>query len=149
MIEHAGFIGIVRTKTIDAKTLKVVAEKEYRNKINNYLLQSIVKWLTGGGAVIPPTQISLGNGIGTPAATDTGLWAPIAGTLKVADYIQVYQTYYAQYAHTYQATDPSGNFTEILLSDTNGNPWCHVAVNDYKSSSQLYTVQWQILCQGN
>lgn len=154
IVELTGFIGIVRTATLDAKTLKVVRAKEYRNKINNYLLQTIVKWLTGTansgqGALLPPTQIQLGSGTGIPTASDTGLWSPIAGTLKTCDFIQPYQSYYGQYSVTYQTTDPSGNYTEIGLFDANGNLWAHVSVNDNKSSSQLYSVQWLIQSIGN
>ena len=154
IVESTGFIGIVRTATIDAETLKVVQAREYRNKINNYLLQTIIKWLTGtansgSGALLPPTQIQLGNGTGTPTAADTGLWAPITGTLKTCDFIQPYQTYYGQYSLTYQTSDPSGNYTEVGLLDTSGKLWAHVSVNDYKSASQLYSVQWLIQAIGN
>lgn len=128
----------------------MVSYKAY-NKITNYTRSSLTKWLSGTSVatVAPPTQIGAGNGLPPygqtgPLPTDTALWAPISGTQRVCDQIQVSQGYFAQYNLTYQTTDPAGFYNELGLFDAAGNLWAHVAINQFKSASQTLTAQWMV-----
>lgn len=129
-----------------AITGDVIEETVYDNIQTNFSRNAHAQWINGTSTqtLPPPSKIQLGNGSGTPAVTDTTLWAPVSGTLYQCDTIQTVQTYYAQYVKTYQASDPAGQFTEVGLLDAAGNMWGHVAINQYKSSQQLLTIQWQV-----
>lgn len=141
-----GVHGIVTCTLRDAETNEVISETVYDNIQTNYSRNALAQWITGTSTqtLIPPTQIQLGNGLGTVSGTDTALFSPIAGTLSACDSIQRVQTYYAQFIKTYNSTDPSGQYTEAGLLDTNGNLWGHVNINQFKSNQQTLTVQWQV-----
>jgi hypothetical protein len=149
MIGGYNLVGIVEVTVRDADG--TVASKRVYNTVTNYCRSSLAKWLSGTSTatVVPPTQIGAGNGTPPygqtgPLPTDTALWAPISGTQRVCDQIQVSQGYYAQFNLTYQTTDPAGFYNELGLFDANGNMWAHVAISQLKSSSQTLTVQWMI-----
>lgn len=111
------------------------------NVVTNQALAALAQWAigvtnVGPGAVPFPTQMQLGTGTGTPSATDTGLFAPAAGTLVAITNFTVYQTFYAQFLAYWGSTTPAGNYTEAGLLDPNGVLWAHVLLQT--SGSQPY-----------
>jgi hypothetical protein len=139
------FVGIVNITVTDADG-NIVSEKTVHNTETNYMRQAVAQWLAGvsNGIVVPPTVIGAGNGTGTPSPTDTSLWSPIAGTTRTVDSITLTRNYYAQFNINYQITDPTGNYTELGLFDSNGNMWAHVSINEYKDVGQMLSVQWMV-----
>lgn len=147
-INRLSFIGIIRATVRDAYSGDIISQNHYFNTDTNYMRKTVAAWLTGTlttTSAPPPTQIGAGNGIGTPAATDTTLWSPIAGTQRVCDNTMTTQGYYAQYNITYQTADPNGAYTEVGLFDANNNLWAHASINEIKSGGQTLTVQWMVM----
>ena len=134
-----------------------------RNKTNNNARAFVAQWLTATsnitgspGAVPGPSQMQLGTGTGSPAATDAGLFTAAAGTLVSLTNQSVYQTYYAQWIAYWGSSTPAGNYTEVVLLDAANNCWAHVLLQT--SSSQPYvpisagqtlTVIWKFNVLGN
>jgi hypothetical protein len=126
-----------------------------KNKVTNYARSYIVQAMTSGDGAVGfywPSEMELGTGTGTPAASDTALINPVVGTMKQCSNIQQYLTYYAQYIATWQSTDPiTGTWTEIGLFDANGNLWAHVVFTNSLviNSGEMLIAQWAIQLLGN
>lgn len=133
--------GIVTCTVLDGDG-EVVRRTVYENMPMNYGLTGMCTWLTGG-TITRPSQIELGTGTGTVAATDTALWSATANTLKTAQVQQVYNSNTAEWNATYNPGDPSGTFTEAGLFDTNSNLWAHVVIDESKDDTQSLVVDWQ------
>lgn len=134
------------------KDSKVVREYKEHNKMTNYARGYIAQMLAGSiqGPLILPSQIELGTGSGTAAATDTDLWSPTIATMKPCSYTQVYLNYFAQYIVTWLTTDPiQGTWTEAGLKDANGNLWAHTAFNLTINPGEMLVGQWQVQIVGN
>lgn len=133
--------------------LPVKRKVKSKNTVTNFARQQIVSILTNSvSSIIPPNQMQLGTGSGTPTASDTNLWSPSAGTLKPCTSIQAYLTYYAQFITTWLSTDPvQGNWTEVGLKDSNGNLWAHSAISlgITVGSGDALTSQWTIQILSN
>lgn len=102
--------------------------------MTSYALSALAQWMTGtpnvgANALIPPSQIILGSGSGTPSINDTSLFSPVAGTIKTCEYIQTSSSGQSYFGHTYNSSDPAGTFTEMGLQDTNGNLWTKSILN--------------------
>lgn len=111
--------------------------------VTNYMLVSIVNWLTGTSTTqsqIPPTQVELGTGSGTVTPSDTALWSPVTGTLANCDYLYVNTQYSTFFGHTYTQGAITGSFTECGLLDTSGNLWMHGVVTITVASNQVCSV---------
>lgn len=113
--------------------------------VTNYARTAIAKWLTGTsnipgtGAVVPPSSIQLGTGTGILQSSDIALWTPAASTSKSCSLYTV-SGYGIQFATSYTATDPNGNYTEAGLFDTVGNIWVHGRIGANKSGTNILSV---------
>lgn len=149
MDDIPGLLKVIESGRMDWKRKHV-----QKNKVTNYARQYLATVLAQSvtGALILPNQTQLGTGTGTPAATDTDLWNPVAGTLKPCSGIQVYLTYYAQFVTAWQTSDPiQGSWSEIGLKDVAGNLWAHAAItsNLTVNDGELLVSQWQVQILGN
>lgn len=119
-----------------------------KNTVTNFARQQIVSILTNKvSSIIPPSQMELGTGSGTPSASDTDLWSPSAPTLKPCSSIQQYLTYYAQFICTWLSTDPiQGSWYEVALKDVNNNLWAHAAIplGVTIASGDALACQWSV-----
>lgn len=122
------------------------------NKVTNYARAYMVQMLTGTAVpIVLPSKMELGTGSGTPAATDTDLWAPAVATLKPLSVLQVYLTYYVQFVCTWNTADPvQGTWTEVGLKDANGNLWAHGAMSAFTvNAGEMLVGQWAVQILGN
>ena len=119
-----------------------------KNTVTNFARQQIVSILANSvSSILTPTKMELGTGSGTPSATDTDLWSPSAGTLKLCSSVAPYLTYNAQYICTWLSTDPiTGTWTEVGLKDGNNNLWAHSAIsgNITISTGDALACQWSV-----
>lgn len=151
--ETATAVGYVRLIKHDANGV-LIYDQIHKNQLTTYARSASAQMWTGN-AIATPNSIQVGNGSPTVPRvgvdpSDTALWAPMAGTLRVCDFTSVWLTYTTQYSITYQQSDANGDWTEIGLFDKNGNLWSHVAVTGFtKNSGETVTVQWQIQHIGN
>jgi hypothetical protein len=151
--ETATAVGYVHIMKHDAEG-NLVEDRWFKNQLTNYARNAAAQMWCGTSL---PTPNSIQVGSGSPTApitgvqqTDTALWSPMAGTLKVVDFATVWLGYNSQYSATYQQSDALGTWTELGLFDANGNLWSHVQLNNLtKDSSSTITVQWQIQHIGN
>lgn len=148
------FRGRVRWRLVDAASGRTVRSGRASNTVTNLLLQQAVGWLLSCSA-----QIGLGNGSPPSgqtgaAATDTGLWSPVAGTQRGVDYQQTDMTYWALYSLTYTTADPTGTFTEagLWLTPPGGSQFfaAHVVLSNVnKQPGMMLVVQWEIQAVGD
>ena len=128
--------------------LPVKKKIKSHNTITNFARQQIVSILANSvSSILTPSKMELGTGSGTPSATDTDLWSPSAGTLKLCSSIAPYLTYNAQYICTWLSTDPiQGTWTEVGLKDSNNNLWAHSAIsgNITISTGDALSCQWSV-----
>lgn len=119
-----------------------------KNTVTNFARQQIVSILANSvSSILTPSKMELGTGSGTPSATDTDLWSPSAGTLKLCSSIAPYLTYNAQYICTWLSTDPiQGTWTEVGLKDSNNNLWAHslISGNITISTGDALSCQWSV-----
>ncbi len=122
------------------------------NIANNHAFSAFASWIggvnnTGYNPVSPPTQIQLGSGTGTPAISDTGLFATITGTLTTLSYVQTNAPTSGTTTFVFQiaAGVVTTQVTEAILRDTSGNIFAHTMFSTpfTPSSSQNVTIQWE------
>lgn len=129
--------------------LPVKRKIKSNNTVTNFARQQIVSILTNSvSSIVPPSEMQLGTGSGTPSPSDVNLWSPAIGTLKPCSAIGAYLTYYAQFICTWLSTDPiQGSWTEVGLKDANGNLWAHsaimsdITIGDGDALSGQWTIQ--------
>lgn len=119
----------------------------------NYSHSALAQWVgginnTGYQAVVPPSQIELGSGSGTPSAGDVGLFSPYSATLTPLSYVTVNSP--SQGTTTFVFQIPAGKVTtqvtEALMRDVNGNNWFHTMFGTAftPTASENLTIQWQV-----
>lgn len=120
------------------------------NTVTNAALAALVQWLTGTGnigyAAAPyPNYVELGTGSGTPAPTDTALFAPVAATNTQVAILQPSASNPAQaeWIVAFPSSVPTGTYTEAGLFTTNGTLFAHVAgLTIDLSASTTTSLQW-------
>lgn len=107
----------------NARTGRFTRRQRHKNTLSNYALAAGAQWFAGvanvpgGGGVVGPNYVALGNGVGTPAATDTAAFAEVNGARVSCSSRSQYQTYYAMLVGFFAATVPQIKYTEAILSD--------------------------------
>lgn len=97
--------------------------QRYKNTLSNYALAAVAQWLSGtsnvsgGGGVVGPNYVALGNGVGLPAPTDIAAFAEVNGARVLCSSRSQYLTYYAMLVGFFAATVPQIKYTEAILTD--------------------------------
>lgn len=145
----AGRVRIV-TRSLDGRILR--DSGFVPNQITNAGAAAIAQWLTGspnrgasGQAVPYPAYMELGDGTGTPAATDTDLFhpnpatnvhvtqsGPVAGSPLTAQWTAVWGSSYGPYSAT-----------EAGLLSASGVLWAHTLATVDLSADSSTSIQWQ------
>jgi hypothetical protein len=131
-------MGIVITSKITAflyesDTKKIISVQEYKNTLTNTFMNRIAQWLggannTGANAVLGASKFQMGTGSGTPAASDTSLFTPVASSLINIAGANVSGNS-VSYIINYPANTTSGTFTEAGLLDANNVLLTHLMLN--------------------
>ncbi len=118
----------------------------------NYAFSAFAQWIAGvnnqgQNAVFAPSVVALGSGTGTPAVTDTGLFAAIAGATASLSYVQPNSPAAGTTTFVFQiaAGVVTVQVTEALMSDRNGSPWFHTNFPTpfTPAGTESVTIQWQ------
>ncbi len=145
----AGRVRIV-TRSLDGRVLR--DSGFIPNQITNAGAAAIASWLTGvpnrgaSGQAIPyPASMELGDGTGTPSATDTDLFSPnvatnihvtqsgpVAGSPLVAQWVGVWGPQYGPY-----------NGSEIGLLNSQGVLYAHLLATIDLTTTASTAVTWQ------
>lgn len=150
--EGVSVIDNVYVTLTDILTGEETVVAQSHNTALNYALQSIARWIGGANnsgyqAVVPPTQIELGDGSGTPSPSDAGLFSPISGTIATYSYVQLDTPSAGTTTFVFQiaAGIVTGQVTESLMRDIDGNGWYHTMFPApfTPSNTQNITVTWE------
>ena len=118
----------------------------------NYSFSAFSQWIAGANnqgqnAVFAPSVVALGSGTGTPAVTDTGLFAAISGATASLSYVQANSPAAGTTTFVFQiaAGIVAVQVTEALMSDRNGSPWFHTMFSAAftPAGTESITIQWQ------
>ena len=153
---RGGLTGRVRVRTWDARTGHLLTDTGFRhaNQITNAAAAALATWLTGrqptqGQNALPPvTQIELGTGTGTAAATDTSLITPVPATLVPVTQAVVLTGPPASPQWTAVWGGPgqsaqAGTFTEAGLFNTPGTLFAHLTgLNVVVGTATVTTLDW-------
>lgn len=141
--------GRVRVVQREYQTGRIVADTGWSaNTVTNGYLAALTAWAVGtpnGIPGVPPaTQTILGTGTGTPAVTDTALFAPDTATILACASRVVLPTpaNTAQWVSVYTA--PLGTYSECGLTTADGTLYAHKLATITISSDSQTTVTWQI-----
>lgn len=141
--------GRVRVVQWDRRTGRIVADTGWdANTVTNGYLAALTAWAVGtpntSQGVPPATQTILGTGTGTPAVTDTALFAPDTATILACASRVVLPTpaNTGQWVSVYTA--PVGSYTEAGLITADGTLYAHKLATITISSGTQTTVTWQI-----
>ena len=147
--------GRVRVTQHDAITGALVYDSGWRqNQVTNAATTALATWLTGrqptqGQNALPPvTQIELGTGTGTAAATDTSLITPVPATLVPVTQAVVLTGPPASPQWTAVWGGPgqsaqAGTFTEAGLFNSQGTLFAHLTgLNVVVGTSTVTTLDW-------
>ncbi len=137
----------VTVTVTDAITGQILSTTTSHNEPLAYAFNTLSQWFsgtnnTGYNALVPPTQIQLGNGTGST-------FTPVSGTLKDISYNNFVGGGQSQVVVQYTSTDPSGTFTQAQFRDTNGNAWFLdiFSADVTKTDTQNLTLQWDVTFQ--
>lgn len=152
-VQRAGLLDDIPRLLKAIRTGELAAKRHVaHNKVTNVARANVASLLVGNFTTPLPSQMQLGTGSGTPSATDTDLWNPSAGTLKLISGYTQYLQYFAQYLCTWLASDPIiGNWTEIGLKDSTRALWAHANVTGLPTvnAGEMLIGQWAVQLIGN
>lgn len=141
--------GRVRIVQREARTGRIVADSGWgANTVTAGYLAAVTAWSVGTANSILGTPIAtqtiLGTGTGTPAVTDTALFAPDPATILTCASQTVVPSpaYTAQWVSVY--TTPAGTYSEVGLQTVDGTLFAHKMETITISSGTQTTVTWQI-----
>jgi len=137
-------LGRVRVVTRDRATGRLLTDSGWgANTVTNGYLAALAGGSIGQ-ALSPATHTELGTGTGTPAVTDTALFAPDAATVLACSSLGVLTdpANTAQWVSVY--TSPTGTFSEVGLLAEDGTLYAHKLATVSITSGTQTTVTWQI-----
>jgi len=149
-VAGVGLAGRVRARTWDATGHLLRSTGWQRNVTTNGLAAAVAAWLAntpnrGQDPVRTPQYVMLGTGTGTPAVTDTALFAPVAATFVPVTVQRVASTpTVTEWVAVWGPTYGPVTATEVGLFTITETLMAHVLLDMGLTPGTTTSLQWQI-----